>query len=319
MKEPFLIGVDVGGTNLRVGVLAGQELVWSRRRHAGFSDIFQKVTAIEGLNAVIEVLAEAIEEARTRYPEVQGVGIGFPGFIAPQTRVITLSPNLPGLVNADLLTPLKARLGVPVILENDALAAAYGEYLLHHPHSGSLLFVGLGTGVGGGLVLNGRPYSGEHGVAMELGHLIVDPGGRACGCGNRGCLEQYASAVGIGLTHAGSGQARLDAEAIAALAHRGDARALDAFENAARFLAMGLAHVLKVVDVSEVVIGGGLSASWPLMAPAFGVHLEAALIPALRGRIRVTPSRGGDRAGMLGAAALARLSKPVSSATSTSK
>lgn len=307
MRPPFLIGVDVGGTNLRVGVLSGQELIWTRRRHAGFSEIFQNVAAPEALSAVIETLVEAIDEARDRYPQVLGVGIGFPGFIAPDTRVVTLSPNLPGLVNADLLTPLTARLGLPVILENDALAAAYGEYLLLRPRSGSLLFVGLGTGVGGGLILHGRPYSGEHGVAMELGHLIVDPGGRLCGCGNRGCLEQYASAGGIALNHAAPGQAPQDAEAIASLARQGDSRALGAFEQAAVFLAGALAHVLKVVDVSEVVIGGGLSRSWPLMAPAFLAHLDGALIPALRGRIRVSPSKGEDRAGMLGVAALARI------------
>ncbi|MHB8354382.1 MAG: ROK family protein, partial [Burkholderiales bacterium] len=201
MKEPLLVGVDVGGTNLRVGVLSGHELVWAMRRHAGFSEICQKVAAPEALGAVIETLVEAIGEALARYPQVQSVGVGFPGFIAPDTRLVTLSPNLPGLLNVDLVTPLRARLGLPVVLENDALAAAYGEYLLTRPRSGSLLYMGLGTGIGGGLILHGKPYSGEHGVAMELGHLIVIPGGRQCGCGNRGCLEQYASAGGIALNY----------------------------------------------------------------------------------------------------------------------
>jgi glucokinase len=305
MKEPFLVGVDVGGTNLRVGVLLGHNLVWSTRRHAGFSEICQKLAAPEALDAVIGNLAGAIEEARVRYPEVQGVGIGFPGFIAPDTRVVHLSPNLPGLLNADLISPLSARLGLPVILENDALAAAYGEYLLLQPRSDSLLYLGLGTGVGGGLILHGQPYSGEHGVAMELGHLIVDPGGRLCGCGNRGCLEQYASAVGIALNYAAMGQVRLDAEAIASLAHQGDSQALKAFEEAAMYLAAALAHVLKIVDISEVVIGGGLSRSWSLMEPVFLAHLDGMLIPVLRGRIQVRLSQGEDHAGMLGAAALA--------------
>src|SRR5487761_2464488 len=116
MKEPLLVGVDVGGTNLRVGVLSGHELVWSTRRYAGFSEICRKVSAPEALEAVIEILVEAINEARARYSQVQGVGIGFPGFIAPNTRVLTLSPNLPGLRNVDLITPLKARLDLPVHL-----------------------------------------------------------------------------------------------------------------------------------------------------------------------------------------------------------
>ncbi len=312
MKEALLVGVDVGGTNLRVGVLSGQELVWSTRKHAGFSEICQKLAAPEALDAVIECLVEAIGEARARYPEVQSVGVGFPGFIAPDTRVVTLSPNLPGLLNVDIVTPLRARLGLPVFLENDALAAAYGEYLLAKPQSGSLLYVGLGTGVGGGMILRGKPYSGEHGVAMELGHVIVSPGGRHCGCGNRGCLEQYASAGGIALNYAASEASTLEAQTIAALARQGNPRALSAFEQAARFLAMALAHALKVVDVSEVVIGGGLSGAWSLMEPVFLVHLESALIPALRGRIRVSISKGEDHAGMLGAAALARTQENAS-------
>jgi glucokinase len=287
------------------------------RRHAGFSEICQKVAAPEALETVIETLVKAVSEARARYPQVQGVGIGFPGFIAPNTRVVTLSPNLPGLLNVDLITPLKARLGLPVYLENDALAAAYGEYVLARPQSGSLLYVGLGTGVGGGMILHGKPYSGEHGVAMELGHLIVVPEGRQCGCGNRGCLEQYASAGGIALSYAAPAQVTLEAQAIAALARQGESRALSAFEEAATLLAVALAHVLKIVDISEVVIGGGLSGAWPLMEQPFLAHFEGALIPALRGRIRVRISKGEDRAGMLGAAALAQSHvKPSGSAHS---
>ncbi len=306
MKAPLRVGVDVGGTNLRVGVFSGHELLWSSRRHAGFTEICRREAAPEALRQVLETLAQAVGEARERYPLVQSVGIGFPGFIAPAARIVTLSPNLPGLLDADFVTPLAGRLDLPVWLENDALAAAYGEYLLARPDSGSLLYVGLGTGVGGGLVLHGKPYSGEHGVAMELGHLIVAPGGRRCGCGNAGCLEQYASATGIRRSYGdGGGDTALpEVPAIAALARQGEVRALQAFEQAGLFLATALAHVLKIVDVAQVVVGGGLSHAWPLMAPAFQAHLDAALIPALRGRIRVDVSRGEDRAGMLGAAAL---------------
>jgi len=317
MKGPLLVGVDVGGTNLRVGVLSGHELIWSMRRHAGFSEICQKVAEPEALETIIETLVKAVNEARARYPQVQGVGIGFPGFIAPNTRVVTLSPNLPGLLNVDLITPLKARLGLPVYLENDALSAAYGEYVLSRPQSGSLLYVGLGTGVGGGMILHDKPYSGEHGVAMELGHLIVVPEGRQCGCGNRGCLEQYASAGGIALSYEAQERVTLEAQAIAALARQGERRALSVFEEAAALLAAALAHVLKIVDISEIVIGGGLSGAWPLMEPPFLAHFEDALIPALRGRISVRVSKSEDRAGMLGAAALVRAHvKPSGSAHS---
>ncbi len=304
MKSPLRVGVDVGGTNLRVGVLSSNDLIWESRRQANFSEICQHNASPEALKRILDTLIETISEACDSYPQVQSVGIGFPGFIDPVSHVISASPNLPGLVNVDLVTPLKKHLGLSVWLQNDALAAAYGEFLLIKPDSGSLLYVGLGTGVGSGLILHGKPYTGSHGVAMELGHLIVVPDGRLCGCGNRGCLERYASGTGIALNYAAHEAVVLDAQKIASLAEHGDTRASRAFEQAATFLAMALAHALKIVDISDVRIGGGLSRAWPLMQPVFLANFEASLIPEMRGRIRVSLSNSGDRAGMLGAAML---------------
>jgi glucokinase len=300
------IGVDVGGTNLRVGVVRGRQVVWEERHAADFSGICRSHPPDVARDRVISALAESIDTARRQHAGVEAVGIGFPGFIDPGTGVVSLSPNLPGLRNVDIATPLGQRLGVPVRIENDALAAAYGEYLLADPRPRSLVYFGLGTGVGGGMILDGKAYPGEHGVSMEVGHLIVQPGGRPCGCGNRGCLEQYASASGVELSYRESCNVGLDAEAIAARARQGDAHAAAAFRVAAQSLAAALAHVLKVVDVGTVVIGGGMGAAWPLLQAHFDATLDADLIPALRGRIRVVLSRAGDQSGMLGAAALAR-------------
>jgi glucokinase len=139
---------------------------------------------------------------------------------------------------------------------------------------------------------------------MEVGHLIVQPDGRPCGCGNHGCLEQYASASGVAISYRRRTNAALNAEQIAELAGQGNRDALDAFRIAAEMLAAALAHIMKVVDVGQVVIGGGLNAAWPLMQPAFDAALHDALIPALRGRVQVALARAGDQAGMLGAACL---------------
>ncbi|MCX7627615.1 MAG: ROK family protein [Methylophilaceae bacterium] len=304
-----LIGVDVGGTNLRVGVVQCQRVIWEQRVQADFSTFCHERPAHEALDFILDTLAGVIHEAQVRYPEASVVGIGFPGFIDPVTRRVTQSPNLPGLRDVDLSTPLFHLLKLPVIIENDALAAAYGEFITTHRGSGeSLVYLGLGTGVGGGLILNGRPYAGTHGVAMEVGHLIIEPGGRPCGCGNRGCLEQYASATGVALTYAElSKQLGLDATLIAALAQEGDDNARRAFELAGDTLARGLATILKVVDVSRVVIGGGMCPSWQLMRAAFDARLDADLIPVLRKRIRISISNAMDRAGIVGAAMLALL------------
>jgi glucokinase len=300
------VGIDVGGTNLRVGVVRDCDILWEYRHQADFSDICRSNDAAAALQKIISELAAAIARAREEYPGIVSVGIGFPGFIAPTSGIVSQSPNLPGLADVDITGPLARQLVLPVSIENDALCAAYGEYLLVEPKPGSMIYLGLGTGVGGGLILNGKPYPGEHGVAMEVGHIIVQPGGRLCGCGNRGCLERYASASGVVLSYQELSGAELDAAQIATLAEQGDASAQQAFHIAAESLAAALAHILKVVDVAQVVIGGGLSAAWPQLQRTFEASLDAALIPALRGQIKVSRAQGGDQAGMLGAAWLAR-------------
>jgi glucokinase len=304
--DPYLIGVDVGGTNLRVAVVNKHSVVWEHRVKADFAGFCRERTPEQSLDFILDTLSGAIMEAKARYPQVSAVGIGFPGFIDPASKRLSQSPNLPGLYNINLVTPLTRVVGVPVVLENDALAAAYGEYCADTDYTGSLVYLGLGTGVGGGVILDGKTYPGSHGVAMEIGHLIIEPGGRQCGCGNHGCLEQYASASGVQLTYAGlTGNGGMDAAIVAALAREGDVKAIAAYHRAGDSLAKGLASILKVLDVPRVVIGGGMSRSWNLMKPAFDSRLDADLIPALRGRVDVHISHSGDQAGVVGAAMLA--------------
>ncbi|HEX5539679.1 MAG TPA: ROK family protein, partial [Methylophilaceae bacterium] len=217
---------------------------------------------------------------------------------------IAQSPNLPGLHDVDLAGDLTASVGIPVLAENDALAAAYGEYRLSAMQAGALVYIGLGTGVGGGLIYGGKPVAGEHGVAMEIGHIIVEPGGRLCGCGNQGCLEQYASASGVSLSYKALSGRDADAHAVADAALAGDAFAIEAYRMAGVRLAQALAHIAKVVDVGQVIVGGGMSLSWPLMQEAFHQRLQIDLIPVLRGKIHIQVSSSGDIAGIVGAALL---------------
>lgn len=307
MNKPVLLGIDVGGTNLRLGVYRDQTLLWETRIPAHLAELFgQAASPAAATEALLELLARSIDEALAQEPAIAAVGIGFPGFIDPRSQRLSQSPNMPGLRDLDLVTPLRQHCQRPVRLENDALAAAYGEYVLAGLHPGSLIYVGLGTGVGGGLVVDGHPYPGEHGVAMEIGHIIVEAGGRLCGCGNRGCLEQYASASGVPRTYLERVPgALLPADQIAARAAQGDGAALAAFEQAGEALGQALAHILKVVDVGTVIIGGGLSLSWELFYPSLRRRLEQDLIPALRGRVQIRQSASQDRAGILGAAMLA--------------
>ncbi|MDD2832940.1 MAG: ROK family protein [Methylotenera sp.] len=304
------IGIDVGGTNLRVGVVecassATPQVVDEMRFQADFSGLCKAHPPERAWREILTVMADAIDTVRSQHPSVAAIGIGFPGFIDPLTQRIALSPNLPGLHDVDLNADLSALIHLPVVVENDALAAAFGEYVLQPNHTGNLIYLGLGTGVGGGLILNGRPFQGQHGVAMEVGHLIVEENGRLCGCGNRGCMEQYASASGVVKSYFDATQQQLTAAEIALRADAGDQSAIRAYQIAGKMLAQALAHILKVIDVTEIMIGGGMSAGWANMQTAFIAQLDADLIPVLRGRVNVRLSAVGDQAGMLGAAMLA--------------
>jgi len=303
------IGIDIGGTNFRVGVFEDLTLISENRFQTNFSTVFKQNDAKTAWQSVVSEIANGIAAALTEHPDVRHIGIGFPGFIDPKTKTISQSPNLPGLQNAALTQDLKKQLlqyNIERIhIENDALAAAYGEYSVIKTETPSLVYFGLGTGVGGGLIICGVPFSGFHGMAMEVGHIIVEANGRQCGCGNLGCVEQYASATAVENSYFETTSQKHNAHAIADCARKGDQAAKDAFITAGQSLAIAVAHTLKIVDVPTVMIGGGMSQAWDLMQAAFDQTLNEHLIPVLRGKIKVVTSSVNDTAGMLGAAQLA--------------
>ncbi len=299
------IGIDVGGTNIRVGVFSGEKLLEQYRVEKNLNLMCRKLLPEHVNVEIIRIFADEVTFLMNKYPEVNAIGVGFPGFIDPATHILAQSPNLPGLKNINLAQELSQQLGKKVIVENDANAAAYGEYCLAGMPLGGLIYLGLGTGVGGGLIdANGKLYVGQHGCAMEVGHIIIEPNGRQCGCGNKGCMEQYASASGVAISYFNITKQKLNAHEIADLANGGDKSAIAAYETAAMALAQALANIVKVVDVSNVVIGGGVAGSWTLMKETFTQCFEADLIPVLRGKIVVRISTANDQAGMLGAAML---------------
>jgi glucokinase len=312
----MLMGIDVGGTNLRLGVLDNGLVIDDMRFQANFSEICKNNPSDIAWHKIVEVTAKAINEMLRKHPDVSAIGIGFPGFIDPKTQKILQSPNLPGLLNVDLSAALSAIVKLAVLVENDALVAAYGEFRSLDVADKAtvtediqdLIYVGLGTGVGGGLILNGQPFGGQHGMAMEIGHMITVPNGRLCGCGNCGCMEQYASATGVALSYQELTGQNITVDAIAALARAGDVNAIEAYTVAGLNLATALANIIKVLDIRVILIGGGMSQAWDLIADVFHVTLNAALIPVLRGKVEVKISNTGDQAGIIGAALLVNAS-----------
>ena len=189
------IGLDVGGTNIRLGVFEGSKLIDETRFQADFSRFCKEHAPDEAWQKILRVTANAIQSVITKHPDVQTIGIGFPGFINPKTQLIAQSPNLPGLKNVNLAADLSQLIGKKVIVENDANAAAFGEYSLAGKPEGGLIYLCLGTGVGGGFVdASGKLYSGQHGVAMEVGHIIVPDRNRsACRAACRGVPRRSAA------------------------------------------------------------------------------------------------------------------------------
>lgn len=298
------IGIDVGGTNIRFGVFNQTQLIDEIRLESNLSKLCGELLPEHASYEIVRILSSGIIHIIEKNQPIQSVGIGFPGFINPDSKKIVASPNLPGLSYFNLAGELSRILGLPFTLENDANAAAYGEYILAGKPEGGLVYLGLGTGVGGGLVMDGKVFTGQQGCAMEVGHIIIEPNGRLCGCGNKGCMEQYASASGIVMSYFNATQNNLTAAQIAKLAGEGDQHAINAYLLAANALAQALASIVKVLDIKNVVIGGGVAGAWPLMKVAFTQRFEADLIPVLRNTLKIKISNANDKAGMLGAAML---------------
>jgi len=303
------IGIDVGGTSVRAGVVDAS---------GGLLDTARTATA-RGEAALEEAIAGVVGELRTRH-DVEAVGLAVAGFVGDDRRTVMFAPHLPWR-DADVADRIADRVGLPVTLEHDANAATFAEHRFGAARGCRVgVFVALGTGIGAGLLLNGELFRGAHGVAPELGHLCLVPGGRTCPCGKAGCWERYcsgtalaATAVELLATRPGRSTvlAREDPDAVtgrrvAGAARDGDPIARMAMAELARWLGEGLALVADVYDPEIVVIGGGVSESAPLfLDEAREVYMRSVTGGKRRPLARIRTAQLGDEAAIVGAATLA--------------
>jgi glucokinase len=279
----YSIGVDLGGTNLRIAA-ADED-----------GKLIEKVTLGTRVNLgrdyVINDMCDAIRGLIHKYADklsLAGIGIGVPGIIDMSTGMLRESPNLPGWADYPVRAEIEKRLGTRVILENDANVAALGEKWLGAARDyNDMAMITMGTGVGGGMVFNGRIWHGMSGMAGEFGHIVVEPEGHACGCGSHGCVEQYASATAVvrmareaiaagastDLVRAGA-DAEFSAKAIYNLAIQGNEDAQRVFRRVGRALGILLAALVNGLNLPIYVMGGGVCSAWEAFAPCMFEELR---------------------------------------------
>jgi glucokinase len=294
----------LGGTNLRAAAIDAQGKMLDKI--AGSTDLKA------GRNVVIDDMVQSIEALRARLGEhnLRGVGIGLPGFILMDKGIIVGSNNMPEFENYPVRDEIERRLGAKVILENDANAAALGEKWMGAGREvDDLVLLTLGTGIGGGIIVNGRVLHGHLGMAGELGHLTVVANGNPCGCGNRGCVEKHASATAIaamarliGLGHDKTHD--LTSEDVYKLAVEGNERAKAIFRSMGEALGVALANLINIFNFPLYLLSGGPLPAWDYFAPAMMEEVTRRSFTYRHAPTRIERATLGNEAGLYGAAYL---------------
>jgi len=317
VHEPAVVSIDLGGTNVRLALVSPQGKILSRweRPTATMPD---QATLVATLAAD---LTQADAAARESGWEIKSGGIGVPGRVLPREGRVVFSPNVAALNDCRLVDHLSLSVNWPLFLENDANLFALGEHWLGAGvgHD-QMLGITLGTGVGGGLILNGRLWSSPEGTSGEIGHMTVDPQGQKCHCGSRGCLETMASAfwtvawVKEQLAQGSSSWLRelyeadpddIDGQTLVVAALQSDPLVQRAFDRVGRSLGQAIAAVVHLLGLTRVVIGGRFALAWEVFRAPLRAELHRRLTLFPPEAVSVCPAQLGDDSGLVGAARLA--------------
>ncbi|HSM36763.1 MAG TPA: ROK family protein [Longimicrobiales bacterium] len=321
MSTRWIVGVDIGGTNVVVGALPedGSQLV-------GVSKIATEASrgpkhVVDSIVALIADAIDAVEEAGAARSDVAGVGIGSPGPLDRSTGTVIETPNL-GWRNFPLRDLISNRVDLPATLDNDANCATYGEWWLGAGRNvDTLVGLTLGTGIGGGIVLNGKLYHGVNDAAGELGHTTIDSTGRKCKCGNYGCLEAYASGPAIALRAVEGLESgaesilpdlvsgRLEAITAAVVYEAvvlGDAFAEEVMKETAKFLGAGIANIINSLNPEMVVVAGGVTRAGELLFRPLRAEVRRRAFKHAEEACRIVPGALEGTAGVIGAAGVFR-------------
>ena len=314
MQQKRAIGIDLGGTNIRIALLSASGEVMGIHKQPTHAE--REIGQI--LEAIASGIMNLINEHHMSRKDIVGVGLGAPGFLSLDSGVIHFSPNLPTVKETPVVSLLEGLTGLPVYLENDANAAAIGEHWIGAGQgSRNLLCITLGTGVGSGFILNDTIWHGSNDLAGELGHTTLFLDGLPCNCGRKGCLEAYVSATGI-VTRAHLALSGGSSSSLTAALHqehnpltsvmiyehakKGDRLARELLEETGRYLAVSLGSVLNLLDLETIILGGQVSQAGEFL---FGPTIEEVEKRAIRAAyypLKIVPAQLGDHAGIIGAA-----------------
>lgn len=321
----LILGVDLGGTKILTAVANSQGKMLSRDHSI--------TPAQKGHKAVIQSILESVHRALGRadvaISDLIVVGVGAPGLLNPETGILFTSPNLPGWRDVPLRDIIQEKLGKKTFLINDANAAALGEFYFGAARGArNFIYITISTGIGGGIVIDGKIYSGAIGAAGEVGHMTVDDDGPICNCGNRGCWETLASGTALArearhrieegvrtsiLEYADGDVEKVNPQVINSAARQGDSLAKELIGRTGYYVGVGLANLVNIFNPELIVIGGGLSNIGDMLfEPAFKVAGERAYREAFQA-VRFASAELGRNSGVLGAAAFAlqEMRKPI--------
>lgn len=307
---PTIIAVDIGGTQIRAASYTSEKLEPIKQK---------KIATLASEPGGFERLIRVIDEVWPDGDKVEAIGLGSPGPLDPHTGYLLAPPNNPEWHNFPLAPNVSRHFGVNAYLDNDANLAGLAEYRFgagknHH----NVLYFTVSTGIGAGVIIDDRLLQGYHGLAAELGHIIIDPNGPPCSCGFNGHLESFSSGPAIvryvlGELESGVGssmrrEVNLTAREVADAAHKGDALAIKAYQRAGEYLGIGVASMLHAFDPSIVIFGGGVSQVGNLLFDTFHESLKKHVFhPRYLEGLVITKAELGDNAGLLGARALAEM------------
>jgi len=309
----MFIGFDIGGTNIK------SLLTDENGNILKFLDN-RTPSSVKGIELTLRILIESLcTESKIQKSEIKAIGIGAAGTINRKKGIVITSPNIPAWNNYNICSRLKKITGIDVFLENDATAACAGIWWskIGKKYT-NFITVTLGTGIGGGAVIDGKLFTGQNGSSMEIGHMSLDPEGELCPCGNRGCFELFSSATAIvkfvlsqkkllkdsTLSHYAENQ--IDSKIIFQEAIKGDPLSLMAFERAATFLGIGIANLINILNPEAVIISGGLSAAEKLLLPKAKEIVQQRAMKGLKENVKIIALKNQSIYAALGAAKIAK-------------